>query len=366
MFCKWLLTGTPASDQRRPLRFWRASSLVGCCLLLLNLACIGTARAEETLRVLTWPGYADPDVVQQFEKQTHTHVTVTYISSDDDLWNKIGPNRGQDYDVFAVNTAELQRYIDIHAVLPIDLSKVPNHRNQTPRFQNLKDVTGTMRNGKVFAMPYTYSEMGLIYNKKLVPKPPTSIDALWDPRYRGKVLAFDASNHNFSIAAQALGFKDLFSLNHGQMMAAARKLVALRRNIFTFYTDPDQALDIYRHFNIALIYANYGAQQVNKMRAKGLDIGYVIPREGALAWLDCWVISAGARDRNLALKWINYTLDPEVSEALTQRQGLANTLKPGAADNSNTKIIWLQSIAHPAERIKLWQKIRAGSQPDAL
>ena len=367
MSCKWLLTGTPVSNQRRrPSRFERGSSLMGCCLLLLNLLCVNAAGAEETLRVLTWPGYADPDIVQRFEKETHTHVTVTYISSDDDLWNKIGPNRGQDYDVFAVNTAELQRYIDIHAVLPIDLSKVPNHRNQTPRFQNLKNVTGMTRHGKVFAMPYTYSEMGLIYNKKLVGTPPTSINALWDPKYRGKVLAYDASNHNFSIAAQALGFKDLFSLNHDEMMAAARKLVDLRRNIFTFYTDPDQALDIYRHYNIALVYANFGTQQVDKMRSKGLDIGYVIPKEGALAWLDCWVISAGAKDRNLALKWINYSLEPQVSEALTERQGLANTLKPGAADKADAKIIWLQSITHPEERIKLWQKIRAGAQPDAL
>ena len=364
---KWLLTGSQASIPCRSIsRFWQHSSLMVCCLLLLNLLCVSAARAEETLRVLTWPGYADPDIVQRFEAQTHTHVTVTYISSDDDLWNKIGPNRGQDYDVFAINTAELQRYIDIHAVLPIDLSKVPNHRLQSPRFQNLKDVTGTTRNGKVFAMPYTYSEMGLIYNKTLVPTPPTSINALWDPQYRGKVLVFDASNHNFSIAAQALGFRNLFSLNRDEMASAARKLVDLRRNIFTFYTDPGKALDIYRQYDIALVYANFGAQQVNKMRAKGLDIGYIIPKEGALAWLDCWVVSAGAKDGNLALKWINYTLDPKVSEALTARQGLANTLKPSAADSGDAKIIWLQSIAHPEERSKLWQKIRAGSQPDAL
>ena len=43
-------------------------------------------------------------------------MSVTYILRTDDLWNKISTNQGKDFDVFAVNTAELQRYMKIQAV----------------------------------------------------------------------------------------------------------------------------------------------------------------------------------------------------------------------------------------------------------
>ncbi len=47
--------------------------------------------------------------------------------------------------------------------------------------------------------------MGLIYNRRQFDAPPQSIAALWDARYRGKVLIYNSGSHNFSLAAQVLG-----------------------------------------------------------------------------------------------------------------------------------------------------------------
>ena len=55
-------------------------------------------------------------------------------------------------------------------------------------------------------------------------------------------------------------------------------------------------------------------------------MGYVVPKEGALAWLDCWAITRRSTQVALAAEWINYMLDPAVSREFTRRQGLANTL----------------------------------------
>ena len=45
------------------------------------------ARAADTVRVLTWPGYADPDIVRTFEQRHGVKVEVTFIDSDLTLWN---------------------------------------------------------------------------------------------------------------------------------------------------------------------------------------------------------------------------------------------------------------------------------------
>jgi diguanylate cyclase (GGDEF)-like protein len=70
----------------------------------------------------------------------------------------------------------------------------------------------------------------------------------------------------------------------------------------------------------------------------------VIPKEGALAWLDCWTITRGVKKQALAEAWINYMLEKPVGRALTERQGLANTVDAGTIDERKNKIIWLEPV----------------------
>lgn len=334
--------------------------LLACAFVLTLWVFPDALLAQERLRVLAWPGYADADLVHKFEQRTGAAVDVTFVDSDDALWDKINANRGGDYDVFAVNTAELQRYIDAGLAAPIDLAQIPNHARQLPRFRTLEAIPGATRHGKVYAIPYTYAEMGLIYNRRTVKQPPQSIAALWAPEYRGRVLAYNTSNHNFSLAALLLGARNPFHLSDAELRQAARQLVKLRRNVLTFYTSPEEAVQLYLQHDIALVFANYGTQQVEALRAAGADIGYVIPREGALAWLDCWALTRGARDRALAEQWINFTLEKEVSARLSTHHGLANTVTASRGSAPGDKIIWLEPLESHAKRKALWNRILSG------
>jgi len=320
-------------------------------------------EAKETLRVLAWPGYADPDVVQAFEQRHNANVTVTFVSTDDELWARGSANGGQDFDVIAVNTAELQRYIDAGLSVPVQVDKIPNTRQQLPRFRQLTAIPGLVHGGKSYAIPYTYSEMGLIYNRKLVDKPPTSMAAMWDPRYRGKVLLYEGSAHNFSITALLMGISDPFHLNDEQFNQVVRKLVTLRDHVYGFYGTPEEGVKQFRSRSTALMFGNYGAQQVRMLKDAGADIGYVVPTEGALAWLDCWAILRGAKDPSLAEAWINYSLSREVSQKLTARQGLANTLEAGFIREQD-KIVWLQPVEDAEKRTQFWGRVLAGFKRD--
>jgi len=335
-------------------------------LLAVLLLALGSASplacARETLRVLAWPGYADRDLVKQFENRYDATVEVTFVSSDEILWEKVKSGQGADFDVFAVNTAELTRYIDQGLSIPLDLSHIPNTRHQLPRFSNLQSIPGITREGRVYAIPYTYSAMGLIYDRKQVKKPPTSMAAMWDPRLKGRVLAYDGSSQNFSMVALSLGIKTPFQLKEKDFRRVAKRLVALRANVLTFYTLPEESIALFRDNSIALMFANYGTQQVDQLRKAGADIGYVIPQEGALAWLDCWTITRGVRNKRLAEDWINYTLEKPFSDALTQRQGLANTIEPSPSADKSDKIIWLEPVEDFKMRAELWTRILSGDR----
>lgn len=329
---------------------------------IILLACSLQASALETLRVLAWPGYADSDVVREFEQRFHVHVDVSFVSSDDVLREKIRANQGGDFDVFAANTAEIQYYIDQKLIVPILLSNIPNAAHQLPRFRNLQAIPGITSEGKIFAIPYTFSEMGLIYDRKQFSKAPTSMAAMWDPRYQGKVLAFNTSSHNFSIASMLLGGSP-FKIKDGELGRVAEYLVKLRRNVLTFYSVPEEAAELFRKYSVALLFANYGRQQLKELRDEGEDVGYVIPREGALAWLDCWAVTRGAKNKRLAESWINYMLEPGVSGKLTQRQGLSNTITDNSSVNTTDKIIWLEPVENSQRRAQLWNQIISGDLP---
>lgn len=343
---------TPIPSFRFFLLFW----LLACCV-----ASPLPAFAHETLRVLAWDGYADADLVAAFEQRFGVEVVVTQINNDDEMWEKISRNNGGDYDVFAANTAELQRYIAKGLSVPLRLDHIPNRAHQMARFRNLDSIPGLTHNGLTYAIPYAYSEMGLIYDRKKIKSIPRSISAMWDPAYRGRVLAYDGSSHSFSIAGMLIGASNPFRLNEQQFKLATQKLIDLRRNVLTFYSSPEEAVKLFVENDVVLVYGNYGTQQVKALRDAGQDIGYVIPEEGALAWLDCWSVTRGAHNRSLAEAWINFMLEYRSSERLTAQHGLANTITPYPGSRQEDKLIWLQPVESFAKRKRLWDRIMSGA-----
>lgn len=337
--------------------------LVGWLVLLLALPLPNARAAANTpiLRILAWEGYADADIVKGFEQRFAARVEVTLVDSDDVLWRKITGNGGADFDVFAVNIAEMVRYRDAGLLAPINPEHLSNLRHQLPRFREPQQAPAIFNRGQRYAVPYTYAEMGLIYDRKTFLTPPDSINVLWDPRWNGRVLAYDFGTHNFSLAALRAGNRSPFRIDDHQWRALSADLIALRRNVLGFYTRLDDSLEQYRRGGAVLMFANYGTQQVHLLRQAGLDVGYSIPREGALAWLDCWVITTASRQRALAEQWINYTLEPEVSGLLVSRQGLSNTLTPGAGE-ANARLHWLEPVESSDKRSGLWARIISGDR----
>lgn len=349
----------------RTLQRW-CTRLAALLVALAGLVLLPAAsQAAPVLRVLAWPGYADADFVSVFEKRHGVKVEITTVASDDVLRAKMDSTEGPGFDLVAANTAEIARLILHDKLAPLPLGNIRNTAEQLPRFRQLHTIAGIGWRGNVYAMPFTYSEMGLVYDRQQFSAPPQSIAVLWDPRWQGKVLAFDGSSHGFSLAAMRRGLPP-FRIDAGQFGPLAKDLVALRRNVRSFYSLPEESVELFRKHKVAVMHANYGQQQLKQLRDAGLDVGYVVPREGALAWLDCWAITRRSTQVALAAEWINYMLDPVVSREFTRRQGLANTLDEPpalAGDVPMGPIVWLEPVEDEALRARLWQRIVSGDRP---
>lgn len=319
------------------------------------------AWAADVLRVLSWEGYADPDVVAAFERRYQVRVQITNVDSDTVLWQKLNAKEEPPFDVLAANTAEIARYRAAGLLQAIDASAIPNIERQLPQFRNERQLKDIFHSGKRYAVPYTYAEMGLIYDRKTFAAPPDSIAILWDPQYRGRVLAYDGGSHNFSLAALKTGHTDPFQIAPSKWQPLAEELIGLRRNVLGFYTQLEDSLRQYRDRGAVLMFANYGSQQLHLLRKAGLDVGYAIPREGAPAWLDCWAITSASKQRALAEKWIDYMLEDRVSSLLQERQGLSSTVHKGLG-SATSRRIWLQPVEDVERRERMWGRIIAGDR----
>ena len=190
-------------------------SKMGLKKLFLRLATIGLAHRPDDLgrawpqTCASWPGTAMP--TRTGSRNSPPRPASTSMSSSSAATTRSGPRsraaKGKDFDVFAVNTAQLQRYIDAELVTPIDLAKLPNQKEVLPRFRDLDRGQRRHQDGKVYGIPFCFDSIGLIYDTDKVKPAPTSMSVLWDPEYKGKVLAYDNGEHNFSFTALTLGYQ---------------------------------------------------------------------------------------------------------------------------------------------------------------
>ena len=158
---------------------------------------------------------------------------------------------------------------------------------------------------------------------------------------------------------RSLGIQDPFHLSADQMAQVKAKLINLKHNVLSFYTTADEALQIYKNNDVALIWANYGQQQLKQMKDAGAHVAYINPKEGALSWLDTWAITKGVRDKDLAEQWVNFVLQKKIGQMLSDRNGFGNTVVPYPSAGENDKLVYLQLVEDPTKRADEWNEIKA-------
>jgi putative spermidine/putrescine transport system substrate-binding protein len=326
----------------------------------LALALIaGPAKAAGTLRLLVWEGYADDDVAAQFKKKYDAEVQVVYLTSDDEMWTKLKGSDGADYDLLSVATSSLAKFIDAGLAKPIDASKIPNLANQLPRFNDLSKVAGVTRDGKPYGVPFAYGSIGLIYDVKRVTPAPTSWGVLWDPRFKGQVLLSDTSEVNVTLMAIALGMPNPYNLSPQELDKVKAKFLELCQNVASYDGSPEESIQIYEAGDVALIFTPWGEQATGMFKKAGHDVAYEIPQEGAQGWIDAWAMTKGAKDLDLAYKWLNFVYEKDVSDILTTRHNLGNTITPSTNSDYPGRLKWSETVEDFTARNDLWKAVKA-------
>jgi spermidine/putrescine transport system substrate-binding protein len=282
---------------------------VGLILLALALG-YGEAQADsQKLRIISWADYVPADLIAAFKQETGIDVEVT-LSNNEEMISKLRATGGAGYDLAQPSQdriASAESEFGIYK--PIDLSKIKIEEFQ-PALLDIVKRNATV-DGKLYGLPYLWGTDGLVINTKKAKA--TDYGDLCSPEYKGKT-AIRLKRPTLMAFAFAAG-KDPFALYHDTKAYSAlmdqvgATLIACKANFKFFYDNKDQLLNGIRSGEVvAAMMWDTGGWTLNRDNP---DIQYIVPRSGALGWLDTFALPAHGRNDAAAYAWINFTMRPE-------------------------------------------------------
>jgi spermidine/putrescine transport system substrate-binding protein len=292
--------------------------LLASGLVLALILRAGAANADK-LRIITWADYVPAEVVAAFKKETGIDVEVT-LSNNEEMISKLRATGGAGFDLAQPSQDRLtgpQREFGIYK--PLDLTKVKLEQFQ-PALLEIARKNTTLE-GKVYGLPYLWGTDGLVANTKRAKV--ADYPDLCKPDLKGKT-SFRLRRPVLMAFAFASG-KDPFAL-YGDPKAYAAlmdqvgaTLSACKQNLKFFYDNKDQLLNGFRSGEVvAAMMWDTGGWTLNR---ENPDIQYIVPRSGALGWMDTYALPARGRNDAAAYAWINFTMRPAIAAKITKWVG---------------------------------------------
>jgi putrescine transport system substrate-binding protein len=361
-------------------------TLTSLVLVISSIVAIPSfAEEEKVLNIYNWSDYIEPSIIPEFEKETGIKVVYDVFDSNEVLEAKMLSGKSG-YDIVVPGSDFLARQIQAGVFQKLDKSKLPNYKNLDPvQMKMLSDLDPN----NDYAIPYLGGTTGIAYNKKMIAKYLGSdykIDS-WDVFFKPEILSklkgcgvavLNAPTEVVATAMHYLGL-DPHSTNPSAYKPAEKLLKKMRDNVTYFHSS--QNINDLANGDICitlgwsgdLLMAADRAQEANN----GVDIEYIVPKEGALIFYDMMAIPADAEHTENALLFINFLMRPDVIAKISSYTSYASGNKASVPfvvekvrNNPNIYIpqemlskMFLQVVLPQKvnrEINKIWTRVRTG------
>ena len=296
-----------------------------CLALLATILAIAPAAGqqgnERILNIYNWTDYIAPTVIDDFTRETGIKARYDTFDSNDTLETKLLAGKSG-YDVVVPSAYFLERQIKAGVFQKLDKQKLPNLANLWPE---ITERLAKYDPGNQYAVNYMWGTTGIGYN---VAKARAALGAdgkidSWDIVFKPENLSkfkdcgvhmLDSSDDILAAALYYLGL-DPNTTKEADLQKAADLMMTIRPYVRKFHSS--EYVNALASGEICLVVGFSGDIKQSQKRAaeakNGVDIAYVIPKEGAQLWFDNLAIPRDARNVDAALAFINYLQKPEVA-----------------------------------------------------
>ncbi|EPL14833.1 polyamine ABC transporter substrate-binding protein [Pseudomonas sp. CF161] len=309
-----------------PISLFRKALLVGAGLTLAV-----SVQAAPTVHIYNWSDYIGQSTLADFEKATGIKPVYDVFDSNETLEGKLLAGH-TGYDVVVPSNHFLGKQIKAGAFQKLDKAQLSNYSNLDPVLLKRLEKNDP---GNQYAVPYLWGTNGIGYNVEKV-KAALGVDKidswamLFEPenikKLSGCGVAFlDSADEMLPAVLNYMGLSPN-SQNPEDYKKAEAKLLAVRPYV-TYFNSSKYISDL-ANGEICVAAGFSGDVFQAKARAaeagKGVEIAYVIPKEGGNLWFDMLAIPRDAGNVKEAHAFINYLLKPEVIAQVSDAVGYAN------------------------------------------
>ncbi|MGP4714357.1 MULTISPECIES: ABC transporter substrate-binding protein [unclassified Psychrobacter] len=320
-----LNTNTAMQATKRSTRTVMSKLLLSAAVALVLASCSnsdtaatdGAPSSDVTLNLYNWSEYMPQEILDGFEAETGISVNYTTFDSNEAMYAKLKLlNDSSQYDLAVPSTYYVEKMANEGLLQKIDQSKLSNFSNLDTSFTNTK-----VDPDNKYSIPYMWGSTGLAINGDSVdPASVNSWNDLWKPEYKDQVMLTNDVREVFGMALLTLGYSGNSS-NPDEIKAAYEKLTTLMPNVKTFNSDATRMPYIEGETNLGMTW-NGEAVMAND---EGLtSLVYKYPSEGAILWMDNFVIPKNAKQVDAAHQFIDYLLRPENAKIVSEEIGYAS------------------------------------------
>ena len=290
-----------------------------------------SGEARPVLHYFTWSDYVGPDLIAEFERREQVKVVIDTFSSNEELLAKL-QSGATGYDVAVPSDFMVAIMIQQGLLQELDTTGMPNASLLEPHLQALP-----FDPERRFSVPYLWGTVGIGYDSAVLSTVPDSWSILWDARYKGLISMLNDQREVFGAVLRSMG-QSMNSTDPVVIEAAKERLLQQKPLVKTYTSDHyDQLLA-----SGEVILAHGWGGQVARAMAERPSIRYVVPKEGATIWADCLVVLKSAPQKALAMRFIEYLMEPEVAARTSER------LRFASASRSARELVSPAVRANPA------------------
>ncbi|MFD1705985.1 PotD/PotF family extracellular solute-binding protein [Siminovitchia sediminis] len=267
----------------------------------------GGSKKEE-VNIMNWSEYLPPHLIEQFEEETGIKVNYSEISSNEEMIAKLNVSGGE-FDLAVPSTYFIEVLIKEDKLEKINKDNIPHLKNIG------EDYLGwEFDPNDDYSLPYMWGTEVIVVNEELVDDEieVTSYKDLFNPYFKDSLVILDDPRTMLGAMLSMLGY-DPNTTKEEEIVAAGEELKKLRPNIKVYDSDNAKNLLISNEVKAGVV---YGAEAALAMRENS-NIQVIIPEDFLSLWQDNFVIPKGAKNKENAEKFINFSYDPEVSKEIT-------------------------------------------------
>lgn len=276
----------------------------------------GAASAEGDLVLYHWFEYIPQELLDKFTAETGINVTMDTYDSNEAMLASLKAGGIGTYDVAVPGDYMVAIMAGEGLLDTIAEGELANKGNIAPEWAD-----PSFDPGRTHSIPYQWGSTSFSVDTDVYSGDINTTDILFNPpeELKGKINMLDSQGEVMAMASLHMGIPQC-STDRDQLSALNDMLQTAKGNWASFNSDTAKEILVSGDVSVGMIYDGFSA----KAREEKASITYAFPREGYVVWMDNVVLLNDAPNRENAIKFMDFLLEPENISAVSNfaRYGL--------------------------------------------